>query len=47
MEGGVGSSLAGASVIGIPPVIHHGTEQQKRQWLPGLFDWSTSFCLGT
>lgn len=46
MEGGVGSSLAGASVIGIPPVIHHGTEEQKRQWLPGLFDWSTSFCLG-
>ena len=46
VEGGVMSSLAGASVIGIPPVIHHGTEQQKKQWLPGLFDWSTSFCLG-
>ncbi|KAK3053393.1 hypothetical protein LTR09_005562 [Extremus antarcticus] len=46
IDGGIGSSLAGASVIGIPPVIHHGTEQQKRQWLPGLFDWSTSFCLG-
>jgi alkylation response protein AidB-like acyl-CoA dehydrogenase len=46
MEGGVGSSLAGASVIGIPPVIHHGTEEQKQKWLPGLFDWSTSFCLG-
>ncbi|KAK3725206.1 hypothetical protein LTR37_000717 [Vermiconidia calcicola] len=46
IDGGVGSSLAGASVIGIPPIIHHGTEQQKQQWLPGLFDWSTSFCLG-
>ncbi|KAI7213818.1 acyl-CoA dehydrogenase [Hortaea werneckii] len=46
VEGGVTSSLSGASVIGIPPVIHHGTEQQKRQWLPGLFDWTTSFCLG-
>lgn len=46
VDGGVMSSLAGASVIGIPPVIHHGTEQQKRQWLPGLFDWQTSFCLG-
>ena len=46
IEGGVGSSLGGGSVIGIPPVIHHGTEEQKRQWLPGLFDWSTSFCLG-
>ena len=46
VDGGVMSSLAGASVIGIPPVIHHGTEQQKRQWLPGLFEWKTSFCLG-
>ncbi|TKA25755.1 hypothetical protein B0A50_05852 [Salinomyces thailandicus] len=46
VEGGVTTSLSGASVIGIPPIIHHGTEEQKRQWLPGLFDWSTSFCLG-
>lgn len=30
----------------IPPVIHHGTEEQKRKWLPGLFNWETSFCLG-
>jgi alkylation response protein AidB-like acyl-CoA dehydrogenase len=46
IDGGVGSSLAGASVIGMPPIIHHGTEEQKRKWLPGVFDWSTSFCLG-
>ncbi|GME60606.1 acyl-dehydrogenase [Neofusicoccum parvum] len=46
VEGGVGVSLAGASVIGVPPVINWGTEEQKRKWLPGLFDWSTSFCLG-
>lgn len=46
IEGGVVNSLAGASVIGIPPVIHHGTEEQKRKWLPGLFTWETSFCLG-
>ena len=46
VEGGVMTSLSGASVIGIPPVIHHGTEKQKQQWLPGLFDWKTSFCLG-
>lgn len=46
VEGGVGMSLAGASVIAIPPVIKWGTEEQKRKWLPGLFDWSTSFCLG-
>lgn len=46
VEGGVMSSLSGANVIGIPPIIHHGTEQQKRQWLPGLYDMKTSFCLG-
>ncbi|KAK4506546.1 hypothetical protein PRZ48_000278 [Zasmidium cellare] len=46
VEGGVTSSLTGGSVIGIPPVIHHGTEEQKRKWLPGLFTWETSFCLG-
>ncbi|KAF7187260.1 Acyl-CoA dehydrogenase apdG [Pseudocercospora fuligena] len=46
VEGGVTSSLGGGSVIGIPPVIHHGTPEQKRKWLPGLFSWETSFCLG-
>ncbi|KAF2436747.1 acyl-CoA dehydrogenase-like protein [Tothia fuscella] len=44
--GGVFTSLGGASIIGIPPVIHRGTEKQKRKWLPGLFNWETSFCLG-
>jgi alkylation response protein AidB-like acyl-CoA dehydrogenase len=46
VEGGVMASLGGASVIGAPPVIHHGTEEQKQKWLPGLFDWSISFSLG-
>jgi hypothetical protein len=46
IEGGVGTALAGGSVIGAPPIIHHGTEEQKRKWLPGLFNWETSFCLG-
>ncbi|KAK0273843.1 hypothetical protein LTR35_011969 [Friedmanniomyces endolithicus] len=46
VEGGVMTSLGGASVIGIPPVIHHGTDEQKRKWLPGLASWETSFCLG-
>ncbi|SMY20403.1 unnamed protein product [Zymoseptoria tritici ST99CH_1A5] len=46
VEGGVMSGLGGGSVIGIPPVIHHGTDEQKRKWLPGLFSWETSFCLG-
>ncbi len=46
VEGGVMTSLGGASVIGVPPVIHHGTDEQKRKWLPGLASWETSFCLG-
>ncbi|KAB8251583.1 acyl-CoA dehydrogenase/oxidase [Aspergillus flavus] len=46
VEGGVGIALGGASTIGIPPIIHHGTEEQKAKWLPGLFSWETSFCLG-
>lgn len=45
VEGGVMTCLGGASVIGIPPIIHHGTEEQKAAWLPGLFDFTTSFCL--
>ncbi|KAF2207892.1 hypothetical protein CERZMDRAFT_50176 [Cercospora zeae-maydis SCOH1-5] len=46
VEGGVTSCLGGGSVIGIPPVIHHGTEKQKQKWLPGLFTQKTCFCLG-
>jgi alkylation response protein AidB-like acyl-CoA dehydrogenase len=46
IEGGVGIALGGGSVIGVPPIVHHGTEEQKRKWLPGLFTWETSFCLG-
>jgi alkylation response protein AidB-like acyl-CoA dehydrogenase len=46
VEGGVMSCLGGGSVIGVPPILYHGTEEQKRRWLPGLFSWETSFCLG-
>ena len=46
VNGGVMTSFSGASVIGAPPILHHGNEEQKRKWLPGLFDWSTSFSLG-
>jgi alkylation response protein AidB-like acyl-CoA dehydrogenase len=46
VPGAVLTSLAGASVIGLPPVLHFGTEEQKQKWLPGLFNWTTSFCLG-
>lgn len=45
-EGGAGMALAGATVIGVPPILTHGTEAQKRRWLPGLFTRETQFCLG-
>ncbi|KAG7055797.1 acyl-CoA dehydrogenase domain-containing protein [Colletotrichum scovillei] len=43
---GVSVGLNGGTTIGVPPVIHHGTEEQKRWWLPGLITGKTSFCLG-
>ncbi|KAH7152609.1 acyl-CoA dehydrogenase [Dactylonectria macrodidyma] len=46
IEGGVAIALGGASVIGAPPVINYGSEEQKSQWLPGLFSRQTNFCLG-
>ncbi|KXJ91540.1 acyl-CoA dehydrogenase-like protein [Microdochium bolleyi] len=46
IDGAVGSALAGANGIGIPPVVNHGTEEQKQRWLPGLFTRETNFCLG-
>ncbi|KAK8012847.1 hypothetical protein PG991_010222 [Apiospora marii] len=45
LPSGVAIALAGASSVGAPPVLHAGTEAQRRRWLPGLFDWRTSFCL--
>ncbi|KAK8099513.1 acyl-CoA dehydrogenase [Apiospora kogelbergensis] len=46
LPGGVAAGLGGANVIGLPPVLSHGTAAQKRRWLPGLFAWDTNFCLG-
>ncbi|KFH47399.1 Acyl-CoA dehydrogenase-like protein [Hapsidospora chrysogenum ATCC 11550] len=46
VEGGVAIALGGASTIGVPPIINHGTEEQKARWLPGLFSRETSFSLG-
>lgn len=45
-EGGVGVALAGANPIGVPPILHHGTPEQKQRWLPGLCTRQTNFCLG-
>ena len=33
-------------MIGIPPILNYGSEEQKARWLPGLFSWSTSYSLG-
>ncbi|KAI2641105.1 acyl-CoA dehydrogenase [Xylaria nigripes] len=47
IEGGVLVALSGgANVIGLPPIVNHGTEAQKKRWLPGLFTGEISFCLG-
>lgn len=46
IEGGVGIGLGGANSIGVPPILNHGTEEQKQRWLPGLFTRQTNFCLG-
>lgn len=46
IEGGVTTAMSGGSIIGVPPIVSYGTEEQKEKWLPGLFSWETSFCLG-
>ncbi len=39
-DGGFGLSLGAHWVIGTVPIWLHGTEEQKRRWLPGLCDGS-------
>ena len=46
IDTGTQTGLSTASAIGLPPVINHGTEEQKQRWLPGIFKGETSFCLG-
>lgn len=46
IHGGVGGALGGSSVIGAPPIIHFGAEEQKQKWLPGILTGELSFCLG-
>ncbi|KAF4449073.1 acyl- dehydrogenase domain-containing [Fusarium albosuccineum] len=45
-SGGVMGGLGGGNAIGVPPVVHHGTTEQKKRWLPGVFSGEVSFCLG-
>lgn len=45
-EGGVAIALAsGANAIGLPPILNHGTEAQRRKWIPGIFTREVNFCL--
>ncbi|KAL6229053.1 hypothetical protein BDW75DRAFT_250194 [Aspergillus navahoensis] len=46
IQGGVRGAVTGSSVIGAPPIVHYGTEEQKSKWLPGIFTGEASFCLG-
>ncbi|KAF4336664.1 acyl dehydrogenase n-terminal [Fusarium beomiforme] len=46
VEGGVSISLGGAATIGLPPVLHYGTQEQKSRWFPGLFSGTVNICLG-
>jgi alkylation response protein AidB-like acyl-CoA dehydrogenase len=39
-DGGLNLSLGAHWVIGTMPIYLHGTEEQKRRWLPGLCDGS-------
>lgn len=45
-SGGIIGGLGGNLAIGVPPVVHFGNNQQKEQWLSGIFTGETSFCLG-
>ncbi|KAJ9646674.1 hypothetical protein H2204_000366 [Knufia peltigerae] len=46
VETGVHAGLSTASIVGLPPIIDHGTDEQKGRWLPGVLKGETSFCLG-
>lgn len=43
---GVIWALTCGNSIGAPPLINYGTAEQKRQFVPGILDGSTRFCLG-
>jgi alkylation response protein AidB-like acyl-CoA dehydrogenase len=43
---GVIWALTCGNSIGAPPLINFGTDEQKRQFVPGILDGSSRFCLG-
>ncbi|KAJ3460367.1 hypothetical protein MRS44_011234 [Fusarium solani] len=42
---GVVWALACGNIIGCPPLINHGTPEQKRRLLPSIYNGTTRFCL--
>ncbi|KAK5989571.1 Acyl-CoA dehydrogenase AFT10-1 [Cladobotryum mycophilum] len=42
---GVVWGLTGGNAIGAPPLVNHGNEQQKQQFLPSILSGKTRFCL--
>ncbi|KAI8663686.1 hypothetical protein NCS57_00970300 [Fusarium keratoplasticum] len=42
---GVVWALACGNIIGCPPLINHGTTEQKRRLLPSIYNGTTRFCL--
>ncbi|KAM5368975.1 hypothetical protein ACJZ2D_009284 [Fusarium nematophilum] len=42
---GVVWALSCGNVIGCPPLINHGTSEQKHRLLPSVYDGTTRFCL--
>ncbi|KAL3439262.1 acyl-CoA dehydrogenase/oxidase [Aspergillus tetrazonus] len=43
---GVLAALGGGIAIGAPPIVHHGTDDQKDRFLSGIFSGETRLCLG-
>ncbi|RMJ16823.1 hypothetical protein CDV36_003548 [Fusarium kuroshium] len=42
---GVVWALACGNIIGCPPLLNHGTPEQKRRLLPSIYNGTTRFCL--
>jgi alkylation response protein AidB-like acyl-CoA dehydrogenase len=44
---GVMSGLSGGSAIGVPPIMNHGTQKQKDEWVRPVYEGKASFVLGS
>lgn len=42
---GVGMVLVGGCQIGLPPIIHHGSEEMKKQIIPACLKGEKRICL--